>query len=141
MTRLIRAALAALTLTFAPLAAGLALADDRADAIRNVIAQQLDAFRADDWRRAYGYASPEIQRMFRNPGSFGRMVRGGYPMVWRPAEVETGPLIDGPDGPVQIMYFRDADGAHYVAAYEMKQVGGEWRIGGVKIRRTPQASA
>jgi hypothetical protein len=138
MTRLIRAAFAALMLTAAPLAAA---ADDRADAIRDVISQQLDAFRADDWRRAYGYASPEIQRMFRNPGSFGRMVRGGYPMVWRPADVETGPLIDGPDGPVQIMYFRDEEGAHYVAAYEMKQVGGEWRIGGVKIRRTPQASA
>lgn len=138
MNRLLRAAAAAVLIAFAAPAAA---AEEDAAAIRGVITQQLDAFRADDWRRAYGFASPDIQRMFRNPGSFGRMVRGGYPMVWRPAGVEPGPLLEGPDGPVQIMYFRDADGAHYVAAYEMKRIGEEWRIGGVKIRKTPDASA
>ena len=34
------------------------------DSIRSVIEQQLQAFQADDGGRAFGFASPDIQRMF-----------------------------------------------------------------------------
>jgi len=130
--------LAVLALTLG-LAAPAARADEASD-IRAVIGAQLEAFRADDWAGAFAHASPMIQGMFRTPEGFGRMVRGGYPMVWRPARVETGPLEQGPGGPVQLMFFEDAKGARYVAAYQMKQIGGAWRIDGVQIRKAPDAS-
>jgi hypothetical protein len=134
MNRTLRAALAALVLTAAP-----AAADDEA-AIRAVIEDQLADFQADDWAGAFEHASPGIQSIFRTPEGFGRMVRGGYPMVWRPSRVEVGPLEQGPNGPVQIMRFRDAAGADYVAAYTMTMVDGRWRIDGVHIQRLPDAS-
>lgn len=134
MTRL----LAALALALG-LGAAAARADQAAD-IRAVIGAQLQAFRADDWPAAFAHASPAIQGLFRTPEGFARMVRGGYPMVWRPSRVETGPLEQGPEGPVQLMFFEDAKGARYVAAYSMTQVGGVWRIDGVRIRKAPDAS-
>jgi len=136
-TRMMRF-LAVLALTLG-LVAPAARADEASD-IRAVIGAQLEAFRADDWAGAFAHASPMIQGMFRTPEGFGRMVRGGYPMVWRPARVETGPLEQGPGGPVQLMFFEDAKGARYVAAYQMKQIGGAWRIDGVQIRKAPDAS-
>ena len=135
MTRLLRAALAALALALAAPAA----AQD-ADAIRGVIGDQIEAFQRDDWAEAFGYASPGIRSMFRTPENFGRMVRGGYAMVWRPSAVEYGPLEQGPQGPVQIVYFTDAEGVQWVAAYSMEQVDGAWRIDGVRIRKAPGAA-
>jgi len=116
-----------------------ARADDAED-IQAVIGAQLDAFQQDDWDRAFTFASPMIQGMFGSPDGFGAMVRGGYPMVWRPSRVEAGPLEDGPGGPVQIMYFDGPDGVAYVAAYEMTQVDGVWRINGVRVRKLPDAA-
>lgn len=130
----ILAALALAMLLTAP-----ARADD-ADDIQAVIGAQLEAFQQDDWAQAFTYASPMIQGMFGTPGGFGAMVRGGYPMVWRPSRVEVGPLEDGPGGPVQIMYLDGPDGAAYVAAYEMLLVDGAWRINGVRIRKLPDAA-
>ena len=64
----------------------------RADegAIRDVIVGQLDAFQRDDFAGAFEYASPTIKRIFRTPDRFGAMVRGGYPMVWKPSSVRFG---------------------------------------------------
>lgn len=135
MIRTLGAAVLALSL----IASAPARADEATD-IRAVIGAQLDAFRADDWAGAFAHASPMIQGLFRTPEGFGRMVRGGYPMVWRPSRVETGALEQGPDGPVQLMYFEDDKGVRYVAAYQMQLVGGVWRINGVQIRKAPDAS-
>jgi hypothetical protein len=135
MIRLLRAAFAALALAVAAPAA----AQDEG-AIQGVIENQLDAFQRDDWAEAFTYASPNIRGVFRTPENFGRMVRGGYAMVWRPSAVEYGPLEQGPDGPVQIVYFTDASGVQWVAAYEMEMVDGAWRIDGVRIRKAPGAA-
>ena len=56
--------------------------------IRDVISSQIDAFLEDDFVTAFTFAHPSIRNMFRTPDNFGRMVRNGYPMVWRPAEVD-----------------------------------------------------
>ena len=56
--------------------AGLSAAD-RAS-IRSVIEQQLSAFQSDDGNRAFGFASPDIHRMFQTPDRFMDMVRTGY---------------------------------------------------------------
>ena len=68
------------------------LAVDRAAAqqaeIEGTISSQIEAFKADDFDQAFTYATPTLQRLFRSPQNFERMVTQGYPMVWRPAEVE-----------------------------------------------------
>ncbi|RYI13401.1 MAG: DUF4864 domain-containing protein, partial [Acetobacteraceae bacterium] len=56
--------------------------------IQETIQNQIDAFQADDFARAFTYASPTIKGMFGTPDNFGAMVKQGYPMVYRPAEVQ-----------------------------------------------------
>jgi hypothetical protein len=114
---------------------------DGGTAIRAVIAAQLERFAVDDWTGAFRYASPEIQRAFRTPEAFARMVRDGYPMVWRPLKAEPGPLEPGPRGPVQTMFFRGPDRGLYIADYEMALVDGAWRIAGVRVRPAPDLSS
>ena len=131
MTRL----LPLLAFCLALLAAPAPTRADNGEDIRAVIAAQLEAFQRDDWEGAFTYASPGIRSIFRTPDRFGGMVRRGYPMVWRPARVEAGPLEAGPNGPVQVMFIEDSRGILHMAAYEMQRVDGEWRINGVSIRR------
>src|SRR5664279_3931122 len=56
-----------------------------AKAIRVVIEAQLDAFAADDAKRAFSYAAPAIRAMFGTPERFLAMVRTSYPAVYRAA--------------------------------------------------------
>ena len=51
--------------------------------IQTTIRSQLEALKNDDFATAFTFASPSIKYMFETPENFGRMVRGGYPMVWR----------------------------------------------------------
>ncbi len=140
------ARLAAMALA-AALAAGAALADmaaARADGgagIRAVIEDQIARFGRDDWDGAFAHAAPGIREIFRTPEGFGRMVREGYPMVWRPSRVEAGEMREGPRGPVQVMRLTDAAGAVHEAEYEMAMVDGAWRIAGVRVVRLPDLSA
>ena len=53
-------------------------------AIQSIIQSQVDAFRRDDGEAAFGYATPEIQRMFGTSEIFIDMVRQGYQPVYRP---------------------------------------------------------
>lgn len=104
------------------------------DQIQSVITKQLQAFQADDFETAFTFASPMIQGIFRDPARFGEMVRNGYPMVWRPADVQFGPMqTDGPR-PVQIVYLTDGAGRLFEAQYEMIETEDGWEINGVAIR-------
>lgn len=132
------AAVVAIGLVAAPLPAQEIAA---AAEIREAIARQFDAFRADDLPRAFGYASPNIRRLFGSAENFGRMVREAYPMVWRPGGYAFATLDRAGDGYRQAVVITAADGATYVADYDMIRVDGAWRIDGVRLRRMPQAGA
>ncbi|MFX3653878.1 MAG: DUF4864 domain-containing protein [Paracoccaceae bacterium] len=132
-------ALAAL-LALSPLAVPAQGAPDAAG-IETVIRSQVEAMRADDWARAFTFASPTIQGIFRDPETFSRMVTSGYPMVWKPRSVRAGALTETPRGLSQAMIFEDAEGRFFIADYLMIEVGGEWRINGVSIRPAPAESA
>lgn len=124
----------------AALMLGLPAAADEA-AVRGIIDGQMDAFRADDFATAFGFASPGIQGMFRDPATFGRMVRQGYPMVWRPAEVEYLGGAPAPDGWRQEVLVTDGAGRIHVLRYTMVETSEGWRIGGVQILDAPQVGA
>jgi hypothetical protein len=113
-----------------------------AEAIRSVIESQMAAFRADDAPRAFGYASPQIQAMFRTPEIFMEMVREGYQPVYRPQEVEFLDLLTTPQGLTQRVLVVGPDGVPVVADYFMeRQPDGNWRIDGCMFEREADRTA
>ena len=111
-------------------------------AIRDTIQGQIDAFRQDDVSTAFGFASPSIRSMFGTPERFGMMVQQGYPMVWRPAEIDFLDLRDQGGRLWQMVLIRDRAGVYHTLGYEMVPDGaGGWRINGVQIMRTGDTGA
>ena len=128
------------------LAAGLALAapvaaQDGRDGIEGVIASQLDAFTARDVGTAWTFASPTIQGIFGTPENFGRMVRGGYPMVWDNADVRFLDKTEAAGAVIQRVLIRDAEGVAHVLDYEMVETASGWVINGVRIVPAPDVGA
>jgi ketosteroid isomerase-like protein len=138
-----RSFLQTLLLTFL-LTAGAARAQDAlppgdAAIIRQIIQDQLAAFRADDGERAFGFASPDIQAMFHDPQTFLGMVRGGYQPVYRPREVEFRDLVPVQGRLTQRVLVVGPDGVPVVAQYVMeRQPDGSWRIDGCTLERSAE---
>ena len=117
----------ALFLLAAPLFAG-----DKED-IQATISRQLEAFRIDDFAKAFSYASPSIQSIFGGPDNFESMVKRGYPMVWKPGKVIFLSVDPYPHGMAQnIQIFDRNKKAHYLRYYMVK-LGDNWKISGVEI--------
>lgn len=113
-----------------------------AEAIRSVIEQQLQAFRADDGQQAFAYASPAIQSIFKNPDTFMSMVRAGYRPVYRPREVEFRDLVAVEGRWTQRMLVVGPDGVPVIAQYVMeKQPDGSWRIDGCVFEQSTEDTA
>ncbi|GAB5438804.1 DUF4864 domain-containing protein [Falsiruegeria mediterranea] len=101
--------------------------------IENQIRSQIQAFKADDFVTAFGFASPTIQNLFRTPENFGVMVRRGYPMVWRPGEVRFLELREIAGYQWQKVMITDSDGSVHILDYQMLNQEGVWKINGVQI--------
>ena len=133
--------IAVIALIAAFLTANVATAQDgRQEAAQAVISAQIDAFRNNDFDRAFGYASPGIQGLFGTPENFGAMVRGGYAMVLNPKVTRFGEAVEDGTALLQRLYVEGADGAGYLVEYRMQPVGDGWRIAGVKILPAPVPS-
>lgn len=110
--------------------------------IRAVVQSQLDAFAADDSKKAFSYATPGIQKVMGNAERFMAVVQSSYPMVYRPAsvaflkpELATGDII-------QRLQITDSDGSQWLAVYRMElQKNKTWRIGGCVVRPDVRQSA
>jgi hypothetical protein len=109
----------------------------RNPAIETVIQQQFDAFRAEDVGTAFSFASPNIKGMFGTPENFGRMVRNGYPMVWRPAKVQFLGLRKVAGNLWQRVMVTDQAGRTHLLDYQMVETAQGWQINGVQL--LPQA--
>jgi hypothetical protein len=109
----------------------------RNPAIETIIQQQFDAFRADDVGTAFSFASPNIKGIFGTPENFGMMVRNGYPMVWRPAEVQYLELREVAGNLWQRVMVTDQAGRTHLLDYQMVQTGQGWQINAVQL--LPQA--
>lgn len=109
--------------------------------IEATISAQIDAFLKDDFAEAFTYASPNIQGMFGTSDRFGQMVRNGYPMVWRPGDVQYLELRDVGGALWQKVMIRDQQGGMHVLDYQMIETSEGWKINGVQILRAPGVSA
>ena len=108
-----------------PLAEG-----DRA-AIVSVIERQLAAFRRNDGREAFSYASPRIQERFGTPERFMEMVRQTYLPVYRPQRIQFLELETMSGTPVQRVFLVGPQRRNWMALYPMRRTReGEWRIDG-----------
>ncbi|WP_170436180.1 DUF4864 domain-containing protein [Ruegeria arenilitoris] len=105
------------------------------------IAAQIEAFKADDFATAFTFASPNIQTMFRTPENFGAMVRNGYPMVWRPAEIRFLELRQISGFWWQKVMVVDANGRVHILDYQMVQLENGWKINGVQLLGNSDPSA
>ncbi len=115
---------------------------DRSE-FQRIITEQIEAFRADDGARAYGFAAPLIHRLFPSPETFMQMVRQGYKPVYRPQRFSFGATGGDPLGrPSQRVVIAGPDGKTYEALYTMeRQPDGTWRISGCTLLEIPGLDA
>lgn len=114
--------------------------DARSGEVTQTIQSQLDAFQKDDFSKAFTYASPTIKRLFGSPDRFGAMVRNGFPMVWRPSEVQFLEFKDVGGRISQTVLFRDANGVPTVLEYFMIKTPTGWQIDGVQPVEQPDVA-
>ena len=126
--------------------AALARADETvapadAAAIQQVIQGQMNAFKVDDWKAAFAYASPSIQTKFESAQIFSQMVTQAYQPVYRPRGVEFREIKASEFGPTQEVFVVGPDGLSYLAYYTMeRQPNGSWRISGCYLVRAEDES-
>ena len=101
--------------------------------IRDTIDRQFEAFQADDFATAFGFASPDLQRFFETPENFARMVTQGYPMVWRPGAVRYLEQREEGGSLLQRVMITDRSGKVHVLDYRMIRTPEGWRISGVQF--------
>lgn len=105
--------------------------------IQDTIQSQIEAFQADDFARAFTYASPTIKGMFGTPENFGAMVKQGYPMVYRPSEVQMMELREVAGNLWQRVRITDRAGAGWYLDYMMVETAEGWQINAVQILPAP----
>ena len=105
--------------------------------IRQTIQSQIDAFLADDFARAFSFASPTIKGLFGTPENFGAMVKNGYPMVYRPVEVEMLELREVAGNLWQRVRVVDQGGKAHFLDYMMVETPEGWQINAVQILPAP----
>ncbi len=104
-------------------------------AVRAVVEAQLEAFAADDAKKAFSLAAPSIRAMFGTPERFVEMVRTGYPVVFRPASVAFLQPLRSQGRMVLGVRLSDADGAQWLATYSLeRQADKSWRISGCDVQ-------
>lgn len=108
--------------------------------IEGVISAQIEAFLADDFETAFTFASPMIKNIFGTPERFGAMVRNGYPMVWRPRDVEFLAIERRGRELWQNVMVRDADGAMHILEYQMIPGENGWKINAVRVRKAVEGT-
>ena len=105
------------------------LSADEEVKVRSVIVAQLAAFAEDDADKAFATATPAVREAIGNSGRFLAMVRGTYPMVYRPSAV-TFLKPEGENGAaVQLVEITDGDAKSWLAMFVLEQQpDATWRI-------------
>ncbi len=109
--------------------------------IRATIEAQIEAFEEDDFERAFTFASPTIRDLFRTHENFGAMVRGGYPMVWRPSDLRFLELREIAGSHWQKVLITDQQGKVHVLDYQMIEVENGWNINAVQLLEANDVNA
>ena len=98
--------------------------------LTTVIDGQLAAFRANDYAKAFSFASAGIQSMFA-PEDFEKMVKAAYPVIAHSVSSEYGVMFDTGEEAVVNVRVQDADKKNVEYQYLLKKESGTWKINGV----------
>jgi len=110
------------------------LSASEVEQVQGVIAAQLAALAADDADRAFDTATPQVRKAIGSSGRFLALVRGAYPMVYRPASVIFQKPREENGGVVQLVEIRDADAKSWLALFALeRQPDASWRIAGCLV--------
>ena len=110
------------------------LTDDEADSVRRVIVAQFEAFAQDDADGAFETATPEVREAVGNSGRFLAMVRGAYPMVYRPRAVNFHKPEEDGGSVLQLVEITDDKAKSWIALFALeRQPDRSWRIGGCVV--------
>ena len=101
--------------------------------LQSTILNQIEAFKADDFNRAFSFASPVIKGLFGTADNFGMMVQKGYPMVHRPADVTMLELREVAGNLWQRVMITDQQGRIHLLDYQMVETPDGWQINGVTL--------
>lgn len=124
-------------LVFAMILGLMAPAAAQEEPIQNTIQNQLDAFQADDFARAFTFASPLIKGIFGSPENFGAMVSQGYPMVYRNSDVSMLELREVAGNLWQRVMITDQSGRTHLLDYQMIETAEGWQINAVQLLPAP----
>lgn len=126
------AALAALSVQVR--AAATPMSEDDASKVRGVIVAQLSALALDDADKAFETATPAVQEAIGSSGRFLAMVRGAYPMVYRPASVSFHKPEEEDGSVLQLVEIKDDRDKSWLALYALEQQPDHsWRISGCVV--------
>lgn len=106
-----------------------ACADDL-EALDAVITEQLDAFAADDWDRAWSLTSREFRAAGVDADGLREIVTQGYPEAADAADHEVVGCLFADDEAQVLIDITASDGATLGLVYLMTREGGDWRISG-----------
>ena len=110
------------------------LADNEVDKVRQVIVTQLAALAQDDADAAFETATPAVRAAIGSSNRFLAMVRGAYPMVYRPAQVSFHKPEEEDGSVLQLVEIRDGNGKSWLALFALeKQPDASWRISGCVV--------
>ena len=110
------------------------LLDSESQKIQQVIAAQFEAFADDDADGAFETATPAVREAIGSSGLFLALVRGAYPMVYRPESV-TFHKPEAEQGSVlQLVVITDHDDKSWLALFALEQQpDASWRISGCVV--------
>ena len=110
------------------------------DLTRDVIKQQLQAFKINDADKAYSFAAPKIKLQFNNAKIFMEMVKDNYEPVSNSKDfyfLKSNFYNDQIYHQLQII---SQSNQSYIATYSLILDGGEWKISGCIISPMEQPS-
>jgi hypothetical protein len=115
-------------------AAAWPLSKSDAQQVQRVVAMQLEAFAQNDADRAFETATPALRDAIGNSSRFLALVRGIYPMIYRPASVIFHNPEQDEDNAVQLVEIIDDESKSWLALFALeRQPDASWRIGGCAV--------
>ena len=102
--------------------------------VREVVVAQLSALAVDDADKAFETATPAVREAIGNSGRFLAMVRGAYPMVYRPASVSFHKPEEDEGSVLQLVEIKDERDKSWLALFALEQQPDHtWRISGCVV--------
>ena len=105
--------------------------------VREVVVAQLSALAVDDADKAFETATPAVREAIGSSRRFLAMVRGAYPMVYRPQSVSFHKPEQEDGSVLQLVEIKDDSDQSWLALYALEQQPDHsWRISGCVVAET-----